>query len=158
VEGQTFKINYYYSRVKSTVFANRRRIELTNVLGRGKKKSKTGMETVRKLTGLEQICGNDKETYEALFPVIFLDPRKIDATMKEAVDSAKKAEKGKDIPRARMWYEVAGGLAIYEGNAKKVAEYYREAERVTGEKYLILNNPDKAVAKAQEYYKKYLLA
>jgi ribosomal protein L19 len=89
---------------------------------------------------------------------MFLDPRKVDVTMKQAVDNAKRAEKEKDIPRARMGYEVAGGLAIYEGNAKKVVEYYGEAARVTGEKYLILNNTDKAVAKAQEYYKQHLLS
>jgi hypothetical protein len=47
-------------------------------------------------------------------------------------------------------------LAIYEGNTKKVVEYYGEAERVTAEKYLILNDPEKAVAKATEYYKQYL--
>lgn len=131
---------------------------MAKVFGRGKKKSKAGTGTVRNLTALEQICGSDREAYEALFPVMFLDPRKIDASMKEAVDNAKRAEKGKDISRARMWYEVAGGMAIYEGNAKKVVEYYGEAERVTGEKYLILNNPDKAVAKAQEYYKQHLLS
>jgi hypothetical protein len=57
-----------------------------------------------------------------------------------------------------MWYEVAGGLAIYEGNVKKVIEYYEAAERVAGKEYPILKNAEKAVAKAQEYYKKYLQA
>ena len=131
---------------------------MAGMFGRGKKKSKTSKDEVKKLTALEQICGTDKEVYEALHPVMFLDPRKVDVTMKQAVDNAKKAEKEKDISRARMWYEVAGGLAIYEANVKKVVEYYSEAERVTGEKYLILNNADKAVAKAQEYYKQNLLS
>jgi hypothetical protein len=131
---------------------------LARVFGRGNKKSKTSTAGVKKLTALEQICGTDKEVYEALFPVMFLDPRKVDVTVKQAVDNAKKAEKEKDIPKARMWYEVAGGLAIYEGNTKKVVEHYGEAARVTGEKYLILDNADKAVAKAQEYYKQYLLS
>jgi hypothetical protein len=57
-----------------------------------------------------------------------------------------------------MWYEVAGGLAIYEGNVKKVVEYYTEAQRILGREYPILKNPEKAVVLAQEYYKKYLLA
>jgi len=131
---------------------------LAKVFERGKKKSKTDAGATGNLTALEQICGSDKDVYEALFPVLFLDPRKIDATMKQAVDNAKKAEKEKDVPHARMWYEVAGGLAIYEGNVKKVIEHYGEAQRVTGEKYLILNNAEKAVAKAQEYYKKQLLS
>jgi hypothetical protein len=129
---------------------------LAKMFGKGKKKSKASKETMRDLTGLEQICGSDREAYEALSPVMFLDPRKVDVSMKEAVDNAKKADKEEDVSRARMWYEVAGGLAIYEGNTKKVMEYYGEAERVTGEKYLILSDLEKAVAKAQEYYKQYL--
>lgn len=124
---------------------------------KGKEKSKATTETMRNLTSLEQICGGDRETYEAL-SVMFLDPRKIDVSMKQAVDNAEKAEKEKDVASARMWYQVAGGLAIYEGNTEKVVEYYGEAERVTGEKYLILTSPDKALAKAQEYYKQYLLS
>ena len=87
---------------------------------------------------------------------MILDPRKIDVSTKQAADKAKKAEKEKDVTAARMWYEVAGGLAIYEGDTRRAVEYYGGAERVSGEKYLILNNPDKAVAKAQEYYKQYL--
>jgi hypothetical protein len=109
-----------------------------------------------KLSDLEQLCGGDKETYNALLPIMFLDPRKIEVPIKQAADNAKKSEKEKDFVGARMWYEVAGGLALYEGNVKKVTEYYEGAQRVTGQKYLVLNNPEKAVAKAQEYYKKYL--
>lgn len=109
------------------------------------------------MTDLEQITGNDRETYEALTATMFLDPRKIETSMKQAVENAKKSEKDGDFARAGMWYEVAGGLAIYEGNVKKVIENYTDAERVTSRKYLILKNPDKAVAAAQEYYKKVLL-
>jgi hypothetical protein len=122
---------------------------------KGKEKSKASAVTTTNLTTLEQICGTDKDTYQAL-SYMFLDPRKIDVSMKDALDKAKKAEKEKDLTSARMWYEVAGGLAIYDGDTEKVAEYYGDAERITGEKYLIVNNPDKAVAKAQEYYKQYL--
>ena len=122
---------------------------------KGKEKSKASAVTATNLTTLEQICGSDKETYQAL-SYMFLDPRKIDVSTKQAADNAKKAEKEKDIASARMWYEVAGGLAIYEGDTKRVVEYFGGAERVTGEKYLIVNNPDKAVAKAQDYYKQYL--
>lgn len=131
---------------------------MAEMFGKEKNKGKSGAEPAKSLTALEQVCGNDKETYEALFPVIFLDPRKVDASMAEAVEKAKSAEKKKDISLARMWYEVAGGLALYEGNVNKVVEYYGEAQRVSGDKYLILGNADKAVAKAQEYYKQHLLA
>ena len=121
---------------------------------RGKKVTKTVVKTV---TDLERLCGDDKETYEALSDVIILNPKKIGLSMKAAYENAKKNEKDKDNAKARMWYRIAGGLAIYEGNAKKAAEFFTECERIMpAEKFLFLKNPEKAVAKAQEYYQKYL--
>lgn len=123
-----------------------------------KKQEKTKAVTVqqsRSLTTLEQICRNDEKTYEAL-PYMFLDPRKIDVSLEKAVDNAEKAEKEEDVIGAKTWYEIAGGLAVYESDTQKAVEYYSKAEKLTGVKYSFLNNPDKAVAKAQEYYKQFL--
>lgn len=122
-----------------------------------KKEKKIEIETKKTITELEQLCGDDKETYEALLNTMFLDPRKVGTSMKEAADNAKKFEKAKDFVKARMWYEIAGGLAIYEGNVKKVVEFFSEIEKISPDtKYTILKNPEKTVAKAQEYYKQYL--
>jgi hypothetical protein len=122
-----------------------------------KKEKKIEVETKNTITELEQLCGDDKETYEALHHTMFLDPRKPGTSMKEAADNAKKSEKAKDFVKARMWYEIAGGLAIYEGNVKKVVEFFSEIEKISPDtKYTILKNPEKTVAKAQEYYKQYL--
>ena len=122
-----------------------------------KKEKKIEVETKNTITELKQLCGDDKETYEALFHTMFLDPRKVGTSMKEAAENAKKFEKAKDFVKARMWYEIAGGLAIYEGNVKKVLEFFSEIEKISPDtKYTILKNPEKAVAKAQEYYKQYL--
>lgn len=124
------------------------------LLNRFRKKK---VEAVDKRTDLEKFLGDDKETYEALIDAMFLDPRKIGMTTKEAVENAKKYEKANDPIRARVMYEVAGALAIYEGNAKKVVEYFSECERLDpSTKYPIIKNPEKATAKAQEYYKRYL--
>lgn len=57
-----------------------------------------------------------------------------------------------------MWYQIAGGLAIYEGDVEKVVEYFSKCEKLSGASYPILKNPQKAVAKAQEYYEKFLKA
>ena len=114
------------------------------------------VETPKQRSELEQLAGDDKATYDALAQVMFLDPRKIETSMKQAVENGKKAEKDGDKAKAGMWYEVAGGLAIYEGNVKKVVEYYGEARRIIGRDYLILASPEKAVTLAQEYYKRYL--
>ena len=122
-----------------------------------KEEKKTSMEHAKIISELERFCGDDKETYEALVHTMFLDPRKVESSMKEAVENAKNFEKEKNFVRARMWYEIAGGLAIYEGNVKKVVEFFSEIEKISPDtKYTILKNPEKAVAKAQEYYKKYL--
>lgn len=126
---------------------------------RKKKEKKTNVEAVKTMTELEQLCGDDKETYEALLNTMFLDPRKIETPMKDAAKKAKKFEKEKEPLRAKIWYEIAGGLAIYEEDVKKVTEYFSKCEKLSPEtKYPILKNPEKAVAKAQEYYKKYLKA
>ncbi|MEM3769901.1 MAG: hypothetical protein QXG76_01770 [Candidatus Bathyarchaeia archaeon] len=131
------------------------------MLGIFRRKKKEGAKTAtveaRRITELEKLCGSDKETYEALFNVMFLDPRKVSISMEEAVENAKKFEKEKDVTRAKLWYQIAGGLAIYEGNVKKVIEYFSKCEKLSPEaSYPILKNPEKAVAKAQEYYRKFL--
>ena len=125
---------------------------------RGKKKEeKKSLGEAKKPTELEMLCGDDKETYEALLETMFLSPRKIGTPMEEAAENAKKFEKAKDLVKARTWYQIAGGLAIYEGNVKKVIEFFSECQKISpNTKYLILKNPEKAMSKAQEYYKKYL--
>ncbi len=131
---------------------------MLGLLDRFRKKKKKEEETeVEKISELEQLCGDDKETYEALFKIIFLDPRKIEASIKEAAKKAGNFEKAKDSLRAKLWYQIAGGLAIYEGDVENVKKYFSKCEELAqGTKYSILKNPEKAVAKAQEYYKKYL--
>ena len=130
---------------------------MLGLLDRFRKKKKVDIEIKKTITELEQLCGDDKDTYEALHHTMFLDPRKVGTSMKEAAENAKKSEKEKDFVKARTWYEIAGGLAIYEGNVKKVVEFFTECEKISQDtKYPILKNPEKAVEKAQEYYKKYL--
>ena len=124
---------------------------------RKKKKEEEKLPEVKKATELEMLCQDDKETYEALHHTMFLDPRKIGTSMKEAEGKAKESEKSGDLIKARMNYEIAGGLAIYEGNVKKVVKFFSEIEKISPDtKYPILKNPEKAIAKAKEYYEKYL--
>jgi hypothetical protein len=129
---------------------------MLGILDRFRKKTKTEVETATLITELQQLCGDDKETYEALINTMFLDPRKIEVSMKEAAENAKRSEKEKDFVKASVWYRTAGGLAIYEGNVKKVVEFFSEREKISGTEHLILKNPEKAVAIAQEYYKRHL--
>ena len=121
-----------------------------------KRGEKAVIHTSRALSDLEQLCGDDKQTYEALHHTMFLDPRKIGASMKEAAENARKFTKERNLGRARIWYDIAGGLAIYEGDVKKVVEFFSESQKISGLKYPIVVDADKAVAKAQEFYKKHL--
>jgi cystathionine beta-lyase family protein involved in aluminum resistance len=101
-----------------------------------KKEEETLVETARTTASeLQQICGNDNETYEALYHTMFLDPRKVGISMKQATENAEKLENEKNLDSAKIWYDIAGGLAIYEGNTKKVAEFFSESERISGMKY-----------------------
>jgi hypothetical protein len=130
---------------------------LVNILKREKKNvQKPVSQQTALMSDLQKLVGNDKETYDALASTMFLNPKNIDSSMKQAAETAKKADADGDRAKAGMWYHVAGGLAIYEGNVKKVVEYFGLAERFNGRHYGILQNPEKAVAAAQEYYKKFL--
>lgn len=125
-----------------------------------KKKEKVELTESKstKITDLERICGNDKEVCKALQHTMFYDPRKIKTTLKEAVKKAEDFEKKKETDRARMWYHVAGGLALWKGDATKVKQYFSKCAKLAPEMNyeLITKNPKKAVAKAQEFYKRFL--
>jgi len=123
---------------------------------RERKEVEIVIEQNKQLTELEQLCKDDRETYEALLNTMFLDPRKIGISMKEAAENAKKFEKEKDLTKAKVWYQIAGGLAIYEGDIEKVVEYFSKCEKLFGGNYPILKNPEKAIAKAREFYEKFL--
>lgn len=130
---------------------------LDRLRGKEKEEEKKEVKEERTATELEQFLGDDQEIYNALSNTMFLDPRKIDVTMKEAANKARKFEKEEDLVRARVWYEIAGGLAIYEGTPKKVEKYFGKCQKISPEtEYPILKKPKEAVDKAQEYYSKYL--
>jgi hypothetical protein len=110
-----------------------------------------------KLTDLEEICGDDKEVYGALFETMYLDPRKIKMTIDQALEKAKDFEREKDAHRARVMYDIAGGLAIYEGNAARVKQFFGKSAKLNPDyPYPILNVTERAVARAREFYDKHL--
>jgi tetratricopeptide (TPR) repeat protein len=114
-------------------------------------------EKAEEMSDLEKICMGDKEVYEALRETMLLDPRKVEVSLKEAIKKAKDFEKQKNNLRARTWYEVAGGLAIYEGDVEKVKKCFSKCVELSPESsYAILKIPERAVSKAQEYYQKHL--
>ncbi len=108
-------------------------------------------------TALEIMCSDDREAYEALYRTMLLDPTKAEVSMKEAEEKAKDFEKQGDTLKAKIWYEFAGGLAIYKEDVKNVKKYFSKCEKLSpDDSYPILKIPERAVTKAQEYYKMYL--
>ncbi len=126
------------------------------LLGKGRKES-VGRKEIEeeKRTELERVCGNDEEVYKALRQTMFLDPRKITVTLEEAAEKAADSEKKKDDVNARKWYQIAGGLALWKGDISKVKQYFGSCAKLAPNMgfELITKIPEKAVSKAQEYYK-----
>jgi hypothetical protein len=111
----------------------------------------------KKTTLLEDLCGEEKDVYEALKETMYLDPRKIRMTIDEAERKAKEFEKERNFHKARIYYDIAGGLAIYEGNAAKVKQFFSKSAKLNPDyPYPIINIPEKAIAKAKEFYEKHL--
>jgi hypothetical protein len=130
---------------------------LLDRLRRKKKGQKDTLKEETAITDLEKLCADDKESYEALRGIMFLDPRKIETPLTDVVKTAEESEKQGDTLKAKISYEIAGGLAIYKGDAAKVKEYFEKCQKLSPNTvYPILRNPRKAVKKAQEYYQKYL--
>lgn len=135
-----------------SIFDRFRRKKKVEVKAIEKKKEEVG-----EMSDLERICEGDKEAYEALRGTMFLDPRNISVSMREAEKNAEDSEKKGDRLKARAWYRTAGGLAIYEGDVNKVKEYFGKCAELSSDKdYPILEIPERAVNKAQEYYQKQL--
>lgn len=121
-------------------------------------KKEVSREKEREKTDLGIICADDPEAYEALYDTMALDPRGSRTSMEEAVAKAEALEKTGDITGACAFFEIAGAKAIYEGNVKKVKKYFEKcAELKPDREWKILEIPDRAVKKAQEYYAKYLV-
>jgi hypothetical protein len=110
------------------------------------------------MTDLDKICGDDKEVCQVLWHTMFYDPRKIAATLDDATKKAADFEKKGDKERARMWYHIAGGLALWKGDVAKVKQYFGKCATMAPEMDYkpITENPEKAVEKAQEFYREHL--
>ena len=125
---------------------------------RDKKKNFRKLPEKTIVTDLERFCGSDKEVCKALWHTMFLDPRKIKTTLKDSVKKAADFEKKNLDEHARIWYHIAGGLALWKDDAPKVKQYFTKCMKLAPEMdyELITKIPEKAAVKAQEFYKKFL--
>ena len=127
-----------------------------------KKKQEVATKPAQK-TLLEELCGGNDELYRALSRTILLNPQ---LTVKEGIESyigiAQEYEKTGDRARARVAYQVAGELAIYEGKLAQTQKFFKKAAEVdpnfeNGKVFEYLSkkeNAERALAVAQEFYTK----
>jgi len=134
-----------------------------SIFKRAKKETEKKVEEkVEEKTLLEDLCKGDNELYTALSRFLLLNPEmtrgagEIDARIEKAQDY----EKNKDYVRARIEYQVAGELALYEGKTAQVQKLFQKAAEADPNypnrnifEYLAKKeNVEKAIAVAKEFY------
>jgi hypothetical protein len=130
--------------------------------GSEKTKKVTPTPAQTKKTVLEDLVKGDKELYDALSRtlLISLETTKSSGEMDARIEKAQQYEKNKDYIRARVEYQVAGELALYEGKTAQVQKLFKKAAEVDPsftnknvfEFLAKKENAEKAVAVAHEYY------
>jgi tetratricopeptide (TPR) repeat protein len=127
-----------------------------------KKETRRGPKTERK-TLLEELCGTNKELYEALSRTLLLDPEHM---VKEGIEphiqKAEEYEKAQNTMNARIEYQVAGQIALHDGKLPQVQKYFKKAAEIEPnsaytkafEYFGKKENAEKAIAIAQEFYAK----
>jgi len=127
------------------------------------KEEKKEEEKTAQKTLLEEMCGGDEELYQVLSRTLLLNPQ---LTAKEGIDSyiekAQQYEKDGDHIRARIAYQVAGEISLYEGKLAQTQKFFKKAAEVdpnyaNKNVFEYLNkkeNAERALTVAQEYYTK----
>jgi hypothetical protein len=131
---------------------------------RGKKETKKTKEETpesAETSLLEELCKGDTNLFNALSHTLLLNPQRL---VKEGIESqvkqAEESRKNKDLLRARIHYQAAGEIALYEGKLEQMREFFKKcAELEADPEYKKVftyfsrkANAEKALKVAQEYY------
>lgn len=126
---------------------------------KGKKKKKTPESAEKSL--LEELCKGDTELLSALNHTVLLDPARLhDEGIDVYIEKAQEFEKNKDLLRARINYQAAGEIALYEGKLAQVQKFFKKCVELESDPeykkvfayYSKKENAEKALRIAQEYY------
>jgi len=126
------------------------------------KKTEEAKAIPSKDTLLAELCKGNDELCNALSRTLLLnvESTKSGGGIDARVEKAQEYEKTKDFVRARVEYQVAGELALYEGKTANVQKFFKKAAEMDPSspfknifEYLAKKeNAEKAVAVAKEYY------
>lgn len=88
--------------------------------------------------------------------LLFLDPKKITTSLEDAVKQATTFESAGNKTRAEVWYRIAGGIALYRGDAESVRKFFEKASSIAGnskpEYKTAATRANDAVGIARKYY------
>jgi hypothetical protein len=129
----------------------------------GKKKNQTpstgnplGNPEPMVLSKLQELTGSDAEMYQSLSRLLFVDPKKITTSLEEAVSQASTFDSSGNKTRAEVWYRIAGGIALYQGDAEGVRKFFEKAYLIAGnsrpEYKTIASRSQDAVNLARKFY------
>jgi hypothetical protein len=121
-------------------------------------------EKIAEKTFLDELCGDDSDLKKVLTMILLLNPDRTGEMggIDSHLEKAKEYENEKDHVRARVEYQVAGELALYEGKLAQVQKLFKKAAEADPDYshknvYEFLTkreNAEKASTVAKEYYRR----
>lgn len=94
--------------------------------------------------------------YRALSRLLFLDPKRISLSLDDAISQASDFESAGNKTRAEVLYRIAGGIALYKGDADAVRKYFEKAASLSEgskpEYKTMAGRASEAVGLARKYY------
>ncbi len=110
-------------------------------------------------TRLQELCGGDEELYHALSNLMFLDPKKIVASLDSILNEARDFEMKGNNMRAEVGYRIAGGVSLFRGDTEGARTYFTKASSLSRdarpEYKTVAKRADEAVSVAKKYYENF---
>jgi hypothetical protein len=112
---------------------------------------------------LAELCGNNKELHEILSRTLLLNP---EVTVKEGIDlhleKAQQFENDQRPTNARVEYQLAGQIALFEGKLQQMQKLFKKAAeaepdyefRKIYDYFAKKENAEQAIEVAREFYAK----
>lgn len=144
------------------IFRKKEKKEQAEAKEQGPKKETEPRKPAQKSL-LEELCGKDQELYEVLSRTIILNPKTaIEEGADAYVEKAQTHEKGGNYVQARIAYQMAGEISLYEGRLQQVQRLFKKAaevdpeysSRTAFEFFSRKENAERAMAVAKEFYTK----
>lgn len=128
-----------------------------------KEEEQTELKQPAQITLLEELCGNDRELYEVLSRTILLNPKTaVNEGTNSYAEKAQTHEKEGNHTQARIAYQMAGEISLYEGKLQQAQRFFKKVAEVDPEYsnktifefFSKKENAERAMAVAKKFYTK----